>query len=39
MIFCNSASLMFMPAEEWGLKQSKIAKIYASVHLLAYTEN
>ena len=23
MVFCNSASLMFMPAEVWGLKQSK----------------
>ena len=23
MVFCKSASLMFMPAEVWGLKQSK----------------
>ena len=23
MVFCNSASLMFMPAKVWGLKQSK----------------
>ena len=32
---------MFMPAEVWGLNQSKIAKIDAFVHrnLFAYTEN
>ena len=26
MIFCNSVSLMFMPAEVWDLKQSKISQ-------------
>ena len=38
---CNSASLMFMLAQVWGLTQSKTCQIYAFVHrnLFACTEN
>ena len=41
MIFCNSASLMFMPAKHGASTRVKLAKIYALIHrnLFACTEN
>ena len=41
MIFCNSASQMFMPAKYGASARVKLAKIYVFVHrnLFSCTEN